>query len=78
MMAKIHVKPGQSVQAAVADANGRIDNYVRSHARSSMTFEQGLDHVVLNGNRIVRPSGVSRSSWDKFWSKVGWKIVDLH
>ena len=49
-----------------------------ANERSSMTFEQGLDHVVLNGHRIARPSGVSRTSWDRFWTKVSWQIIELH
>jgi hypothetical protein len=49
-----------------------------TYTKSTMTFELGLDHVILNGHRIVRPSGVSRTSWDKFWSKVSWQLIHLH
>lgn len=78
MMSRVHVKPGQSVGAAIAEATQAHDKSERAHSCSAMTFEQGLDHVVINGYRILRPSGVSRSSWDIFWSKVGWRMVDLH
>lgn len=77
-MTRLHVKPGQSVVDAFTEARSYNDAYDRAHSSSAMTFELGLDHVILNGHRIVRPSGVSRSSWDIFWSKVGWKIINLH
>lgn len=78
MMSKIHVKPGQSVAAAIADATQAHDCNERAHSRSTMTFELGLDHVIINGHRILRPSGVTRSRWDAFWSSVGWKIIHMN
>lgn len=78
MMTRIHVKPGQNVAQAIADANDRVDDYERTHGRSTMTFERGIDHVIINGKRIVRPSGVSRCSWEIFWSSAGDRILDMH
>lgn len=77
-MNRIHVKPGQSVMDAFREARSYNDAYERAHSPSAMTFELGLDHVILNGHRIVRPSGVARSSWEKFWSRAGWHLINLH
>lgn len=78
MTSRIHVKPGQSVMDAYDEATKSHDKYERAHQRGTMTFELGIDHVVLNGHRILRPSGVARSSWEKFWSAINWKIINLH
>lgn len=74
MTSRLHVKPGQTISQAVAEQEEKE----RSHQRSTMTFELGLDYIVLNGYRILRPSGVARSSWEKFWAHNEHRIIDLH
>jgi hypothetical protein len=76
-MTRIHVKPGQSLPAAIAEATQVHDVNERAH-RSTMTLELGLDYVVLNGHRIVRPSGVPRSHWEKFWGQSEQSILGMH
>jgi len=77
-MPRVHVKPGQNVRQAIEEATEAHDKLERLTGRSTMTFEPGIDHVVLNGHRIVRPSGVSRSGWISFWDHVCYHIVHLH
>ena len=32
-----------------------------------MDIEISMDHVVINGQTITRPTGMSRSYWERFW-----------